>query len=197
VAIPGGLPPLHSQKVDSDLPAPYLFVQEDQAGILHCFFEQEPNTGVAQVWHTELHTRDLPSSVPPAVSDGSAGIPLEVLGASGSFVSISWDTSCNAADYHVIFGGGSQFPGTPGGTYGVLQSECNLGSESPQFNIPVPDPSTDPTNLIWFLVVATDGSVEGSWSTDSFGNERNGSGPNGSSDVCGITDKILLNTCGR
>ncbi len=77
-------------------------------------------------------------------------------------------------------------------------SECDIGANSPFTWSSSPDPSIDPTGLIWWLIIATDGSAtEGSWSQDGSGLERSGPGTNGSSVQCGVTDKDLSNLCGQ
>ena len=57
----------------SETPFSYGFVQEDQAGSLHCFFEQIPGLGGQQIWHTELDVSnpDAGWSVPVNVSQAA------------------------------------------------------------------------------------------------------------------------------
>lgn len=139
---------------------------------------------------------------PPAVPDGSGtSTPMTVvaLDAAGSQLSISWDTSscAGAGNHHIVYGGGSQLPTTPGGAFGIQGSVCAIGNTSPFVWNPAPNP-TDGTRLLWWLIVTGNGSgTEGSWGRNSGGAERRGPGTNGSSNQCGFTDKSVTNTCGQ
>ena len=74
---------------------------------------------------------------------------------------------------------------------------CNI-VESPKDWLSVPDPASDASRLMWILVLANNGvSVEGSWGTDSAGNQRHGFGGGGASVQCGSLNKSLVNTCGH
>jgi hypothetical protein len=138
---------------------------------------------------------------PPGVPDGRGGTtPLTAapLTPDASSLRVSFDArSCaNAADHHILFGQRSGFPAAPGGPFTLLGSVCRIGTTTPYDWVGVPAPS-DGSNLIWFLVVATDSRVvEGSWGRDDRGNERLGPGPNGSSGIC-ATDRSLANVCGH
>jgi hypothetical protein len=137
---------------------------------------------------------------PPAVPDGSDGPPLVVQKAiaSGNRLRLLFDTSSCAGniDHQVLFGFGTELPGTPGGIYQPGGSKCAVGGSPYTWNN-VPDPATDPTGLLWFLIVANDGStIEGSWSPDGAGNERQGPGVGGASAECGIVEKDVSNRCG-
>ena len=137
---------------------------------------------------------------PPGVPDGSEGGAVRVakLDPAGSTLEVSWDTTtCSgAAGYHVVWGLGSQLPSSAGGTFSVGESAC--GVDSPWTWTGSPDPSSDPKRLLWFLVIADDGSnTEGSWGTDSQGVERTGPAAGGVSGVCGISTKSLANRCGH
>ena len=143
---------------------------------------------------------------PPGVPDGQSGSPL-LLGKAdpqadpqGVALSVSWDTSTctDAGDHQIVWGGGSQLPATPGGTYGVDGSACAIGVTSPFTWNPSPDPTLDALGWVWMLVVATDGATtEGSWGRDDGGMERGGPGAAGSSGQCGMTTKDLTNLCGQ
>jgi len=141
---------------------------------------------------------------PPGVPDGSGlTTPLTVGSVNpptSTSLSVSWDAlQCpDAAEHQIIYGFGSQLPATLGGTYSLSGSDCGILA-APPFNwIGVPDPAIDPSRFLWFLVVANDGATsEGSWGEDSAAGERDGTGTNGSSAECGITDKDLTNTCGQ
>ena len=138
---------------------------------------------------------------PPGVPDGTGGTkPVTVvpLTPDASSLQVSFDAqSCtNAADHHILFGQRSGFPAAPGGTFSLLGSVCGLGMTSPYDWVGAPGPS-DGSNLMWFLVVATDaGFTEGSWGVDSRGVERVGPGNNGASGICAVV-KSTTNTCGH
>lgn len=136
---------------------------------------------------------------PPAVP-GRHGTGLRVgkLDSSGSGLSVVWDTtSCMGADgHHIVFGFGSQLPSGPAGVYSLGGSECSV--TSPFQWVHSPNPSSDPTGLLWFLVIANDGSTtEGSWGNDSNNHERSGPAVGGASGQCGFGTKSLANGCGR
>ena len=124
---------------------------------------------------------------PPGVSDGTDGVPL-LVAKTFSALQLSWDTtSCvGVAGYHIVYGEG--LPSSPGGSLDPSGGVCPAtGFWSA--------PST--ADLLWFVVVANDGeSMEGSWGRDSGGLQRQGSGPGGSSNVCGISTRSVANTCG-
>ncbi len=155
----------------------------------------------------QLHAGFMAGSVtviaaPPGVPDGAPGTPLRVgkLNATGSRLSISWDTETCTGDtnYQIIYGGGSQLPTTFAGVYNLSGRRCNVGTVSPFTWNFVPDPSGDPKAYIWFLMLATDGATrEGSWGQNSGAVERTGPGAGGSSGECGVTSKDLTNTCGQ
>ena len=154
---------------------------------------------------TNLHEQSgsvVAVSGPPAVPDGTAGTtPLRVapLAADGSSLRVSFDVaSCasNVANHHVVYGQRSGLPAAPGGVFTPMGSVCNVGTASPYDWAGVPDP-TDGSNLIWFILVATDSSgVEGSWGLDSAGHERLGPGNNGASGTCAVV-KNTANACGH
>lgn len=136
---------------------------------------------------------------PPGVPDGALGSPMLVskLSAPDS-LEVSFDTAtCDGdADHQIVWGFGSQLPSAPGSSLGLSGSECALGGSPYVWNAS-PDPTSDPSSLVWFLVLATDGvDVEGSWGTDSAGTERGGPGADGSSGQCGVVTKDLSNSCG-
>ena len=138
---------------------------------------------------------------PPAVpGNGPANPPLKVtkLDPAQGTVAVYWDTrTCpEAGDYHIIYGGGSQFPASSGGVYGIGGSRCGIGNTSPFTWRTTPDPRADPSGLLWWLAVAQDGATtEGSWGTDWNDVERQGP-VGGASGECGITTKDVGNRCG-
>ena len=53
----------------------------------------------------------------------------------------------------------------------------------------LPDPRSDSSRLLWFLVVGDNAATEGSWGLTSAGAERGGTTPSGQ---CGVTIKNPL-----
>jgi hypothetical protein len=138
---------------------------------------------------------------PPAVPDGFDGPPLLVrkfpLDPTGLRLSFDVASCSGNAGHHIVYGFGSQLPVTPGGSYLVQGSQCAVGGPSYVW-IGTPDPSIDPSNLLWFLMLANDGSTtEGSWGHDAAEAERQGPAAGGASGECGITSKSLTNSCGQ
>ncbi len=143
--------------------------------------------------------------LPPGVPD--SGVQLIVaknpLSVNGAILNVQWnDGACfGAPEFQIAYGFGSGLPAAPGGNY-TLQAEnplmqCNI-TVSPKTWFNVPDPASDSSRLLWFLVLANDGvSVEGSWGTDDAGNQRRGFGGGGASAQCGSVNKSLINTCGH
>lgn len=126
-------------------------------------------------------------------------VRVERLEERGVTLDLSWSTAgCSGAEsYHIVYGGGADLPATPGGEFGMMGAHC--GVQDPSFTwLDSPDPTTDPKNLIWWLVVADDGvATEGSWGTDSQSQERTGPAPDGASGACGMVQKDVANTCGQ
>ena len=140
---------------------------------------------------------------PPPVPDGDsvpgAQVRVNRLNAAGTSLSVAWDaTSCpDAVDYNIIYGFGSQLPTALAGTYGTTGGACGIGTTSPFTWNGVPDPVADPSRLLWWVVVASDGEgTEGSWGVDAQGGERKGPGPGGASNQCAISAKDTSNACG-
>ena len=152
---------------------------------------------------TGMVTVDAPSAWPPPVPDGTGGTPMTVVGLDvpAETLLVSWDepACAGAANYQILYGGGSQLPAGVTGRFALLGSECTLGS-SPYTWYNTPDPAQDPSGFIWWLVVATDGlALEGSWGqartiTDQV--ERSWPLAGGGSGECGLTGKNFCNTCG-
>ncbi len=138
------------------------------------------------------------TSDPPGVPDGITGAAMlaEKVSPGGSSLTLTFDvTACSgAADHQVIFGGGSTLPGTIGGAFSPSGGACAVGGSPFAWN-GVPDPSSDPTRLLWYLVLATDGAdTEGSWGLDGGAVERIGPGAGGASGQC-VSAKSLTNAC--
>ncbi len=145
-------------------------------------------------------TVNAATTAPPAVPDGQPGtVPLTVrkTNLNGSTLEVSFDdASCQGMSGTQIVGGSrAELPAAPGGGYGISVSRCACGATSPCVwsNSPLPSPG----QMIWFVMVARDAAAtEGSWGTDSAGNERQGPGTAGSSGQCGSTAKDVSNRCG-
>jgi hypothetical protein len=134
--------------------------------------------------------------VNPPPPPGVPGLLVSKVAADGSILGLQWDTApCTGdTDHQVVFGLGAGLPAVPGGVFTPSGGQCAIGS--PPFNWGgVPDPAADPERLLWFVVLATNGStLEGSWGKDSAGNERSGPGPNGFSGQC-VSGKDFTNAC--
>ena len=140
---------------------------------------------------------------PPAVPDGNgASAPVMVRhfpSPLGPDIEVSWDTDtcCGPPAHHIVYGGVTQFPSPGQPLFGVEGAICGVGATSP-FVWPSPPEPADGSRILWFLVLAGDGSGrEGSWGLDAFNQERRGPGTNGSSGFCSVADKNLDNACGN
>jgi hypothetical protein len=93
---------------------------------------------------------------------------------------IKWDASdCPSDGYHIVYGYGSGLS-----SWNVAGGACGLGTAGTATWSNIPNPSSDPSHFLWFLVVGDNGgNREGSWGTTSSGRER-GNGPSG---VCNMT----------
>ena len=140
-----------------------------------------------------------PPGVPDGASAGTTPMTVTPLDLAGASLQISWDTAACTGDtgFHIVFGQKSDLPVLLGGSFAVDGGVCGIGATSPFTWNQVPD-ATDGNGLIWWLVLANDGSTtEGSWGHGSSPGERLGPGADGSSLVCGVTAKSLTNTCGQ
>jgi plastocyanin len=142
------------------------------------------------------------SGAPPGVPDGTTGSPMTVqrVTTDGSTLAIAWDTaSCTgAADHDILYGYPYGFPPATGAGYEPAGSRCAIGTSSPFLWQNAPPAFPGASGLLWWLVVATDGGVtEGSWGRTSSGLERQGPGPGGASQECGVVAKSLTNACGQ
>ncbi len=171
----------------------------------HTFVQSGPNPYVCQP-HSPFMTGHVevmaPLTTPPSVPDGTGGDPMIAgkLAIDGSSLSVSWDTGVcpGVADHQIVYGSDQHLPTARQGLFDTGGGVCGLGTSSPFNWTGVPDPTLVPGGLLWWIVVANDGSTtEGSWSTDSDGVERVGPGPGGSSGECGVTLKDTSNTCGE
>jgi hypothetical protein len=136
----------------------------------------------------------------PGVPSGRTGSPMTVskLSRDGNTLELAWDVAtCGSTSHILVYGGGSQLPSAPGGTYRLSGSACGLGATGSYTWVNGINPSSDPKNFYWWLILATDGAAaEGSWGTDSTGSERKGPGPLGASLQCGLIGKDTTNACG-
>ena len=162
--------------------------------------EQMPNSPTNYAGATA--TIDLRPVAPPAVPDGhtagSTPMTVTALDTLGTNLQIAFDTaSCNGdAGFHIVYGSKSDLPTAPAGSFHVSGGQCAITGSPFTWNA-VPAPS-DGLGLLWWLVLANDGATtEGSWGLNSAGTQRTGPMPDGSSGVCGITQKVLTNTCGN
>ena len=135
----------------------------------------------------------------PAPPPGVIDLTVGKLDPEGPALALSWDTATcdDDAGHQIVFGGGAQLPVSPGGGFAIGGSRCGVGTNQPFGWLNAPD-AIDSSDLIWFLVLATDGaSTEGSWGKDAAGAERVGPGAGGASEACGVTLKDLSNACGH
>jgi len=138
----------------------------------------------------------------PAVSEGGVfGQPMRAsrVTADGSAIQITFDTAAcpGEMDQQIIYGQRSGFPGTAGGVITPLGGRCDIGTATPFVWNPTRTPD-DGSNLMWFLIVTEDNAgTEGPWGSYNNVTERTGPGANGSSGVCGTTNKDVTNLCGH
>ncbi len=166
-----------------------------QTVIVH--FELSNASGMGGIWgqfQDSTFSLELGATTPSGVPD----LRVQKAPTDDTRLRLTFDTTtCLGNDgNHLVYGFGSQLPSAPGGTLLVDGSRCLVAS--PYAWVDVPDPSIDPSDLLWFLALANDGgTIEGSWGLDGFDSERQGPGPGGSSGVCGISAKNTANACGQ
>jgi len=104
-------------------------------------------------------------------------------------MTVSWDAAnCPAANYEILYGYGSGLA-----AWSVAGGRCGIGTTGTYLWAGVPDPSADPTRMVWWLVVGTNGlNTEGSWGRTSAGLERGGATSSGQ---CGVTTKNVSESC--
>jgi len=140
---------------------------------------------------------------PPAVPDGRNGTaPMRVdkTDVVGNRLLVEWDTAtcADVGELTIILGSGSDLPTSMGQQFAASAAVCGVSNTAPYLWTGVPAADADPSGLLWWLLVATDGAgVEGSWGLDAGTAERHGPGSNGASALCGVVSKDLLNVCGR
>lgn len=129
----------------------------------------------------ELFT--APGNVPDG-SNGTAPLRATRLNASGSQIEVHWDSvSCPSGNYNLLFGQLSAVS-----NYVLNGAMCTLGTTG------VYAWQNVPNDNLFFLVVGTDptGIYEGSWGTNSAGQERGGTQP---SQRCSVTTKQPSPVC--
>jgi hypothetical protein len=131
---------------------------------------------------------ELRIATEPPLPPGTDGTPMTVQEFDGELL-LDWNAACDsAADYQILHG--SVFPAAYLEPLALEGAVCSIGPP-PYAWVASPDPL--PGELLWWLVVATDGDfIEGAWGRDSSGSERAGT-----SNLCGITEKTLANSCGQ
>ena len=103
----------------------------------------------------------------------------------GQSATLAWDSSnCPSSGYHLVYGYGSGLPAQT-----VTGGACGLGTSGSWSWSSLPDPRSDSSRLLWFLVVGDNAATEGSWGLTSAGAERGGTTPSGQ---CGVTIKNSL-----
>lgn len=109
---------------------------------------------------------DPPSAASGSVPDGNLtpGTPLELTRIDPGQLQLDWDPSCVAGDtdYEI-------YDGTIGNYYDHQSAVCSTGGAT-SWNLPLPAGSR------YYLIVPTDGSVEGGYGRDSLGTPRPAAG---------------------
>jgi hypothetical protein len=121
---------------------------------------------------------------PPAVPDGTFGVPMVVTGfdAAAGTLDLQWDVStCPAPDYQILYGALAEVATTT-----VAGAMCSLGTAG------AAQWSAVPPGSVWFLVVARSGGTEGTWGENSSGQPRGGATVSG---FCGSTARDNAATC--
>ena len=157
-------------------------------------FDASGNGGVWGQFQNSFFMVEIGAPSPPEVPD----LRVQKFPTDDTRLRLTFDTTTCQGNVgnHLVHGFGSQLPNAPGETLLVDGSRCLVSA--PYNWIDVPDPSFDPSNLLWFLILANDGgNIEGSWGPDGFGSERRGPGAGGSSGACDISTKDTANTCGQ
>jgi hypothetical protein len=107
----------------------------------------------------------------------------------GRDLTVTWDANnCPSGGYHLLYGFGSGLA-----SWNVAGAVCGIGNSGSTLWASTPDPATDPSRLLWFLLVGDDGSsLEGSWGVTSSGSERGGAESSGR---CGLGLKDTSGYC--
>lgn len=108
----------------------------------------------------------------------------------GTNTTVTWDAAnCGSPNYHIIYGYGSGLS-----AWALAGGQCAIGTGGTYGWTGTPDPSSDASRFLWFLVVGDNNSgTEGSWGLTSAGAERGGANASGR---CGITAKYTGGACG-
>lgn len=134
----------------------------------------------------ELSTCSDGTSGQSPVPDGRfvGGSPMDADKAGGENVALTWDvTACPSPFYHLLYGESADVA-----TYGLSGAVCNL-STSGSDTVPVPTPPAG--TFRWWILTATDGSVEGHHGFSSDGVLR----PSEAGGLCGVVSQDVTGTC--
>ena len=143
------------------------------------------SNGTCNTQTTATCSAPLPNRVPYSVTPNR--ITTANHGIDGAVI---WDVSnCASSDYHILYGWGSGIS-----TYATQGAKCNMTTSGTYSWTSMPDPTVDPSNFMWFVIVGDNNSTtEGSWGLDSAGSERH---PGSASNLCSCTTKDVTQTCG-
>lgn len=160
-----------------------------EAGNLKATGEYVPLLNIAyNCWNGGGGCPRWPSTVPLRVPSGTKPLTLATDN-QGDDITVNWDASlCASPGYHIVWGYGSGLA-----TWQVAEGVCSLGVTGQYTWTGVPDPSGDPSRMLWFVVAGDDGAGnEGSWGLTSADAERGGTNASG---TCGCTAKVLAGSC--
>ncbi len=107
----------------------------------------------------------------PAVPDGARvpGAPMRAARAEGEDVDVSWDVQrCGAPAYHLLYGDAASLP-----SLDFTGARCALPA-SGEAHVELPAPA--PGELVWWLIMAADGTRAGAPGYDGSGRLRDASG---------------------
>jgi hypothetical protein len=134
---------------------------------------------------------------PPPIPDGRrvGTVPMLTSTQPGNTLTLSWDASCPPTSVSLCYGFGSGLPTSLGQPLTASGAVCGIGATGFFSWYDCPDPSSDPTRFLWWLLVGTNGAgTEGSLGQDSSGEERNAGQASG---LCGTFIKNTSNPgCG-
>jgi len=167
----------------------------DLAGLVQCrtyFYEVTSADVVGNLTRDDnggnYYSFDTICTPPPTVPDGGGGstpLTVEKTAQDGTQVELHWDNQCVSppATAKILFGPLNQVS-----SYGISGAECSV----PRFANPKIW-SDLPAGDIWFVMSGDNGfGHEGSWGTNSEGDERNGLTPSGE---CSSFEKNLGGSC--
>lgn len=147
-------------------------------------------TAIDRCNHTTQLTRHFvlewnPKRVPNG-TNGTGAAKWTKNNPTATSTNINWDTtSCSSLDtdtYNVVYGYGSGLS-----TYTAAGADCTGSNAGSVRWDQTPDLPPGETLMWWVIVDENQDGVEGSWGTDSAGNERKGTVPSG---TCGATLRV-------